>query len=713
MKIVQININKEKKTSQFVQRLATSGIIAIVFSVYEAAVVQRGNISALVAYRFGLGRTTVLLFVVLFVIQTVVDRIGTEYIFKYRYAVGASLVFLCVLFEITGSSIGIFSGDASNIIFGLSRTIRSDEWCVFTPMTWSQYLDPNGAFSYYSSVVRADTTDVFIEYGQPVKSWLMIYKPFLIGYLFLPVAKGMAFFWSGRLIVLFLVSYEFGRLITMDDRRLSLVYAFIITFSPGVQWWFAVCGWVEMLIAFQMSIVIFNKYLTENRVWLKAFYAMIIGVCAGMYALSMYPAWMIPLAYALFVCVSWVIYENVKSKTFRRLEKADAFIIAMVVVILLFSAMEIVRKSGNTINTIMNTAYPGKREVNGGGMGIEYLFMYINNIWYAIKDNAPFANVCETSSFISLFPMGYIIYGKLIYKQKKGDTLCNLLCIVSVGLLIYCFFGFPSKLAKLTLMSFSMPSRTVLVVGFVCVILTIRVLALDIQKTAVTSVIKKDTVTSLVIAGFLAALFVWITTKNDEGYYSYSMILVEIVVYALVFTLMISPEIRIRRIWSIFMIAICLVSGLLVNPVRAGTDDIDNLSVLQAVDEVVEQDPKGIWIAEDTGLLQPNMLIMKGARTINSTNIYPNINRWSKIDPEGKYEEIYNRYAHIQIILDENCNIENKFELIQADCITVYLEEKELRTLNVKYILSTNDFSQNSNMKQLWTDGYYYIYQFS
>ena len=191
------------------------------------------------------------------------------------------------------------------------------------------------------------------------------------------------------------------------------------------------------------------------------------------------------------------------------------------------------------------------------------------------------------------------------------------------------------------------------------------------------------------------------------------MILVEIVVYALVFTLMISPEIRIRRIWSIFMIAICLVSGLLVNPVRAGTDDIDNLSVLQAVDEVVEQDPKGIWIAEDTGLLQPNMLIMKGARTINSTNIYPNINRWSKIDPEGKYEEIYNRYAHIQIILDENCNIENKFELIQADCITVYLEEKELRTLNVKYILSTNDFSQNSNMKQLWTDGYYYIYQFS
>lgn len=37
-------------------------------------------------------------------------------------------------------------------------------------------------------------TDAFIVYGQPVRSWEVIFRPFHWGYLFLSPAKGLSFF---------------------------------------------------------------------------------------------------------------------------------------------------------------------------------------------------------------------------------------------------------------------------------------------------------------------------------------------------------------------------------------------------------------------------------------------------------------------------------------------------------------------------------------
>ena len=65
-----------------------------------------------------------------------------ELMYKYRYYILIALFILCVLFDISGSSIGmwkdIIASDVSDdgVIFGKSRTVRSDEWAVLTPMTF-------------------------------------------------------------------------------------------------------------------------------------------------------------------------------------------------------------------------------------------------------------------------------------------------------------------------------------------------------------------------------------------------------------------------------------------------------------------------------------------------------------------------------------------------------------------------------------------------
>ena len=93
-------------------------------------------------------------------------------VFKYRFVIAAVLFIICVIIGVNGSSIEYFNNYFAtqmdtNTLLGTSRSVRSDEWAVFTPLTMSQYF--GNKFSYFSNIVRATSTDVFIEYGTQLK----------------------------------------------------------------------------------------------------------------------------------------------------------------------------------------------------------------------------------------------------------------------------------------------------------------------------------------------------------------------------------------------------------------------------------------------------------------------------------------------------------------------------------------------------------------
>ena len=70
---------------------------------------------------------------------------------------------------------------------------------------------------------------------------------------------------------------------------------------------------------------------------------------------------------------------------------------------------------------------------------------------------------------------------------------------------------------------------------------------------------------------------------------------------------------------------------------------------------------------------------------------YPAIERPVLLDPEGEYEEVYNRYAHITIQLVEE---ETSFELNNPDLFHVNLNIADLSTLSIKYIVSNQDLTR-------------------
>ena len=69
--------------------------------------------------------------------------------------------------------------------------------------------------------------------------------------------------------------------------------------------------------------------------------------------------------------------------------------------------------------------------------------------------------------------------------------------------------------------------------------------------------------------------------------------------------------------------------------------------------------------------------------------------KWQKIDENDQYYEVYNRYAHIFVNLqDKN---DTSFNLMGNDIFNVNLNVNDLEKLNVSYIATSKPLKKLSN----------------
>lgn len=662
--------------------------------------------------------TFIFLFAVFFVVSGILFLYGNvigPFIYRYRYFFALAVIAFCVIFEISGSSIAQWvnilpGGDNvdSGMLFGVSRPIRSDEYALNTPMAFSQYYNQTGPFQYYGDTMRGASTDMFVVYGQPVYNLMMIFRPFQLGYLFLEPAKGLAFFWSARLVALFMVSFEFGMLITNRSKSWSLSLAVLTAFSSGVQWWFSVNGLVEILVFGELAILILHHYLKTSRYLYRFLLTLALVVCGGAYILVFYPAWQVPLAYFFLALVIWVFWEG-KSRL-SSLGKKDIGLLVLFIVLLASAMVYLFMRSGDTINAVSSTAYPGQRVEIGGGALLN-LFFYPASFFYPFTDvNMGLnLNVVEAAAFLSFFPLGILLSFWVIFKEKNRDRLLILLLAVILLLGVYCITPLPEWIAKLTLLGNSTPNRARFIFDFVNMILLIR--AASISKTHWKS-------RFIIPFSIIYALFVvWLSNMSMPEYMTKTMIALSVAILFVGVALLfysINSKAKNAYMFVLFSICVSLFAGFSVNPIQQGIDVIYENELTKDIYQVtIDDDDEGLWLVEGVSYPMINLPVMVGASTINSTNVYPNLERWKKLDPTGQYEEIYNRYAHISV--DIQTDSPTNFQLIQADVFKVNLNVNDLKTLGVEYILSPNDLEQHNDENQTFNlieqDGDYKIYQ--
>lgn len=576
------------------------------------------------------------------------------------------------------------------VLVGESKIIRTDEWAVNTSMAFSQKYNDYG---YFTNIIRGTDTDVFIIYGQPVKDIGIIYRIFQLGYLLFGTTKGLSFFWCARFIVLFLVSFEFMMLLTKKQRGLAFIGTILIAFAPVISWWFAINGLVEMLISGMLAIILLNKYMLSKNYKSRLLYLLGIMICAGTYLLTFYPSWMIPFAYVFGALAIWIIIENWKK---CKISKKDIFTIIAILLLFIVSIIYIFTKSLDTIKLVLNTSYPGGR-IETGGKALNKYFSYAINPFFWGKDaiqkieNGTLitSNVCEEAVFFDLFPIGLITTFIVLFKQKNKDKFLIISLIVYCILGVWCIVGFPTIFAKLSLLSNSQASRTIIAVGFLNILILIRSLAL-IKKPL-------NRILSLLTALVLAIIVITININAYPEYIGKLMCITIFIMLSMSFYFILRYRFKYNRfILATILLTIILFSGATINPIRKGTNVIYDSSLIKKIEEISKDDDK-LWIVEGQGLPYINIPILAGAKTINSTNVYPVLDRWNLLDTNNKNEEIYNRYAHIIINLTDEASKE--FKLTSTDEFVLNLNIDELLALDVKYVLSLRDLDKYSNGK--------------
>ena len=614
---------------------------------------------------------------------------GFELIYKYRFVLSFLLLILLVSLKISGSSMGgwkLFLGDGeSGIRLGEPRVWRSDEWGTLTPLCFRQQYNTLGAYNRYSQTLGSILTDNMLVYGQPSWDILTLFRPFYWGYLFFGSERGLSWFWCSRLIVLFLSWFELGMLITDGQKKLSVMLSICVSFAPFLQWWFAINGLVEMLI-YGACFVLGSNYLVSHAFNpRKIAVAVGMAVCAVGYVLTFYPTWMVPVAWGFVPLFLWVIIWKFDRKVLRRV---DVMPWLLIFVITAAGLTILAVTSWDVITAELNSVYPGNAPSSSGGTGLWWMMKYPISLVSRFSMNEL---IVENSSIICFAPAGFILALWVIIKEKKKDPLLILLLGMNLFLAWYYCVGIPKWLAKILLLSFVNSNRGPQVLGFLRLTLFARAVALK-EKAPKRWLAALAAVISSAVPMRLALGF----TKYEPGGLRYEYfdtaekIVVVWAILAVVFYLLYRAR---KSKYTMAVLGVCtvvLASSIWINPVAKGVPEITKSETMQQIRDLVKEDPQAIWLVVDMAYPATNIPAMAGADCLNTTQTYPQKTRWEMLDKEGEYEDIYNRYCHIRASLGSKTML----ELVSTDYVEVILSPEDLKKLNIRYIVSTNDFDE-------------------
>ena len=610
-----------------------------------------------------------------------------DVLYQYRFVLAFLLLIGLVSCKISGSSMGcwqIFLKDAPDgVLWGTPRAIRSDEWGTLTPLCFRQEYNTLGAYCRYSSTLGTLRTDNMLVYGQPAWDLLTLFRPFYWGYLFFGSERGLSWFWCGRLIALFLSWFELGMLISDGQKKLSVMLAVCVSAAPFLQWWFAINGLVEMLI-FGACFVLGSNALV-SRAFHPGKFVVAVGMamCAVGYVLTFYPAWMAPVAWGFVPLVLWVLIWKSRREVLQRWDIVPwllVFILTVAGLALLFVT------SWDAIEAELNSVYPGKAAQASGGFGFWWMMKYpISLLGELNQDNL----IVENSSVICFAPSGFLLALWVLVKEKKKDPLLCLLLGMNFFFVWYYCIGIPGWLAKIMLLSFTNSNRGPQVLGFFRLTLLIRALSLK-EKSPRRIIAALVAIVSSIIPVAMAVGFTRYETGGLQWDYfdTVQKLLFVWGVLAGVFYLLYRTRRKKQMAAVLGCCAIVVASSYWINPIMQGTPAITQSATMQVMRELVKSDPSAIWLTVDLDYPATNIPAMAGADCFNTTQTYPQRERWVQLDEAGAFEEVYNRYCHISSTL----GTETSLQLISTDCVSVTLSPEDFKSLKIRYLVSTNAF---------------------
>ncbi len=631
-----------------------------------------------------------------------------KFIFKYRYIIGIAIFLVMVCFKLSISSIGVWSKiipseeNKNTTLIGVSRGIRSDEWLVQSSFALAQAMNKSEYYPLLNKNIRPDEgQNMLMVYASPVADLTIIGKPQNVGYLLFGRDYGFSWYWSMKLVLLVVLSIEIASILSKKDPFLSIVGGLWIAFSPGIMWWLSSVG--DIYLHGFAIIALFYYYVrnTDIKIWKKVLTCVAMISSISGFVFCFYPPMQVPMGYLI---LAFIIPQFIISR--KQLNKNDYILISLTVVISLMLVGYYYYNSKDAINLMLNTVYPGKRNLVGGDLNIYSGINYFTNIFTPVTSQGInlISNQCESASFIyPLIALVIVIISnvKELFNKVKNTRNYLVVFLISIFVILnlWCFVGFGSLLSKITLFYLCQPSRVYLILGLCGVMLSILLMSNDYIKLRNISK-SKALIISLIIVLISHVLI------NNSNYTVYLTSIKQYILLPIIFFMAYFFILGNKKAFGYLIFGITLISGVIINPLERGTDAIYSTKTSKEVQSIVNENSSETWIGRNN--INAQYLILNGAKTLNGINYYPNFEWLRKLDKKMEFDEVYNRYAHISIKLGN----ETLFELKSPDSYEVTMTYENLKQLGVKYMLTSvsDAFSdvelKNFNMKLIFSDTY-------
>ncbi|MFM0328580.1 DUF7657 domain-containing protein [Paraburkholderia strydomiana] len=558
---------------------------------------------------------------------------------------------LFVASGVSGSSIHEMEGGAlpiqgvkTIVLANTSRLIRSDEWLVLSAMAIGQARH-NPPFPVVNSNLGPDGHNMLVVgmTSVPVLSVAALGRPATWGYFLLPLPQAMAWHWWFPVFACVLGLWACLRILFPGQWRIGFLLSFCFVLSPYVVAWSYWPAYVTMFAATAFATVV--TLLKGGSRRLNPLLAMVVGVSVSGFALTLYPAWQVPLTYLFVLLLLAVVVRD------RRSLRVSVGSFTWLLLGLLLAAIIVGcwwLEARDAVAAMVATVYPGQRSaVPGGDIGAWYLARGFTNFRTLYSDLSPVSNSSEVSSFLYfLLPA---LVGAIFNRSYTGSNKAIFFGILSFLVLVfwYQYFGFPIDLAKLTLWGRSVPTRADIAVGVAALML----LEVALVKNPVLTDRQRQPLVIERIGAAITALawvaVVWsgmrhapepVASLMDRPHRVLMLLFIGWCSYAL--------AARWSKTFLVSLLALLVFSTAMFNPWTL----ISTPSPQLTADRCVMGKGRTLVIGSQV----PAMALMaSGCQVLNGVYYYPQMSLWRALDPERQHANIYNRYQHLFFELGE------------------------------------------------------------
>ena len=561
------------------------------------------------------------------------------------------VVGVLVALSLTGSSSGvywpIFHDRADpNLVWGRPRPIRSDEWLVQTSWLVSQdaqgYPDTNAVFP--------GGMDATVWNDLPSWHWSSIFRPHTWGSLLFGIDHGVAVRWWAPAALMTTAVYFF--VVTLLPRRplLGATLAVTVLFQPLVQWWWMPVVPNPVAFGFAAMAAVVWGVRSHSRLlqWVPALAS---GFLAVNMAMSLYVPFIIPAVLVLGAfTLGFVLYE-------RRSLGAPLGRVLRGLVPLAVSGVAAGGVAGlwllsrrDTIHAISSTVYPGRRTTPpGSGTEVDFLSLISAPFQRSLQfEGIDFrlSNASETSSslLVSVFLVAPLLWVLGVQMARRSSFDWLVATVVAVQLVVIAFVYIPGwgALAHLVGLDRAVPQRLglafVMLIVVSVVVLIERLERLEVRATWPWAV-------APAVLAVLATAWAWrrLSELGSNAVPSTATLLVT----ALLAMGLVGVARRRAMAGGVLILAASLVVGAGVNPLYRSVFDLrEQTEAGREVTRIAERDPDGRWVGVGSYVAMATVM-ETGVPGYSGVQTYPSTEMWSQIDPDGTYEDAWNRLAHV------------------------------------------------------------------